>query len=260
VRIDEIKRKIKGDLGKDILFYETTDSTNTIALKFAETNKEGLVILSDSQEKGRGRLGRRWISPPGVNIYMSIVLKPVVKPADATLITLMTAVACAVALRKITRLDIRIKWPNDLVVSDKKLGGILTELKVCQERIAFAVVGIGINVNVDTKVFPEEIREIATSVKNETGQIYSREDIIAEVLCQMHRWYSALKRMDRETILSGWRSLNSTLGREVVVTAGRETCKGFAENIDEEGMLLLRLPSGEVKKISSGDLRIPEKC
>jgi len=258
VQIDEIKRKVKGDLGKEILFYKTTDSTNSIAFKLAEEYREGLVILSDSQEKGRGRLGRPWISPPGVNIYMSIVLKPVAKPGDVTLITLMTAVACAIALRKITRLDIRIKWPNDLMVSDKKLGGILTELKVYQEKIVVAVVGIGINVNVDTKVFPEEVRQIATSVRNETGQGYSREDIVAEVLCQMHRWYSAFKRMDRETILSGWRSLTSTLGREVVVTAGQETCKGFAEAIDEEGRLLLRLPSGEVKKISSGDIGIPE--
>jgi BirA family transcriptional regulator, biotin operon repressor / biotin---[acetyl-CoA-carboxylase] ligase len=257
VQIDEIKRKIKGDLGKDILFYETTDSTNTIALNIAETNKEGLVILADSQEKGRGRLGRLWISPPGVNIYMSVVLKPDVKPGDATLITLMTAVACAIALRKITGLDIRIKWPNDLVVADKKLGGILTELKIYREKIAFAVVGIGINVNIDTKVFPDEVREIATSMKNETGRIYSRENIIAEILCQMHVWYSALKRMDRETILSGWRLLTSTLGREVVVTAGKETYQGFAEAIDEEGRLLLRLPTGEVKKISSGDLGTP---
>jgi BirA family transcriptional regulator, biotin operon repressor / biotin---[acetyl-CoA-carboxylase] ligase len=257
VQIDEIKRKIKGDLGKDILFYETTDSTNTIALNIAETNKEGLVILADSQEKGRGRLGRLWISPPGVNIYMSVVLKPDVKPGDATLITLMTAVACAIALRKITGLDIRIKWPNDLVVADKKLGGILTELKIYREKIAFAVVGIGINVNIDTKVFPDEVREIATSMKNETGRRYSRENIIAEILCQLHVWYSAFKRMDKETILSAWRLLTSTLGREVVVTAGKETYQGFAEAIDEEGRLLLRLPTGEVKKISSGDLGTP---
>ena len=256
MQIDEIKRKIKGDLGKEILFYDTTDSTNTIASNLAEKHAEGLVILSDSQEKGRGRLGRLWISPPGVNIYMSILLKPEMKPGDATLITLMTAVACTLALRKITDLDIRIKWPNDLMVSDRKLGGILTELKIYQKKIAFAVVGIGINVNIDTRVFPENIRKIATSLKNETGEIYSRGNIVAEILNQMHRWYSTLKRMDRGRILSGWRRLTSTLGKEVMVVVGRETYKGFAESIDAEGMLILRLPSGEAKKISSGDLRI----
>ena len=256
MQIDDIKRNIKGDLGRKILFYETTDSTNTVALNLAETNTEGLVILSDSQVKGRGRLGRLWISPGGVNIHMSVLLKPEIQPADATLITLMAAVACAIALRKITGIDIRIKWPNDLTVSDKKLGGILTELKIHQREIAFAIVGIGINVNVDTSVFPEDVRKMATSLKNETGKIYSREKIVAEVLNQMHKWYTALKRMERETILSEWRRLTSTLGREVMVVVGKETFKGFAESIDDEGMLLLRLTSGEVKRINSGDLRI----
>lgn len=257
MRIDDIKRNVKGDLGRKILFYETTDSTNTAALNLAERNTEGLVVLSDSQGKGRGRLGRIWISPGGVNVHMSILLKPEIQPADATLITLMAAVACANALRKITGIDIMIKWPNDLItVSDKKLGGILTELKIQQGEIAFAVVGIGLNVNVDTSVFPEDVRSIATSLRNETGKIYSREKIVAEVLNQMHKWYTALKRMDRESILSEWRRLTSTLGREVVAVVGKETFKGFAESIDDEGMLLLRLASGEIKRICSGDLRI----
>lgn len=256
MRIDEIKTKIKGDLGKEILFYETIGSTNTVASSLAEKNREGVVVLSDSQDKGRGRLGRLWVSPPGVNIYMSIILTPEIKPAEATLITLMTAVACSIALRKVTGLDIKIKWPNDLMVSDKKLGGVLTELKIYQKKIAFAIVGMGINVNIDINEFPEDVRKIATSVKNETGKLYSRENIVSEILNEMSRWYSVLKKMDRETILSGWRRLTSTLGREVMVVVGQETYKGFAEAIDNEGMLLLRLHSGEMKRISSGDLTI----
>ncbi len=178
MRIDEIKTKIKGDLGKEILFYETIGSTNTVASNLAEKNTEGVVVLSDSQDKGRGRLGRLWVSPPGVNIYMSIILTPEIKPAEATLITLMTAVACSIAIRKITGLDIKIKWPNDLTVSDKKLGGVLTELKIYQKKIAYAIVGMGINVNIDIKDFPEDVRKIATSVKNETGKTYSRNDLL----------------------------------------------------------------------------------
>jgi BirA family biotin operon repressor/biotin-[acetyl-CoA-carboxylase] ligase len=136
------------------------------------------------------------------------------------------------------------------------LGGILTELKIYQGKITFAVVGIGINVNIDTSAFPEDVRKTATSLNNETGKIYSREKIVAEVLNQMHKWYTTFKTMDRETILSEWRRLTSTLGREVMVVVGKETFKGFAESIDDEGMLLLRLTSGEVKRINSGDLRI----
>jgi BirA family biotin operon repressor/biotin-[acetyl-CoA-carboxylase] ligase len=134
VRIDEIKTKIKGDLGKEILFYETIGSTNTVASSLAEKNREGVVVLSDSQDKGRGRLGRLWVSPPGVNIYMSIILTPELEPAEATLITLMTAVACSIALRNVTGLDIKIKWPNDLTVSDKKLGASLQNSKFTRRR------------------------------------------------------------------------------------------------------------------------------
>ncbi len=256
MQIDEIKKNLRSGSGREILFYETVGSTNSVALNLSERTEEGAVILSDCQEKGRGRLGRLWISPPGVNIYMSIILKPEIKPADATLITLMAGVACSIALRRVSGLDIRVKWPNDLMVADKKLGGILTELKTDGKKIAFAIVGIGINVNMDMNEFPGDIREIATSFKNETGKTYSRENIISEILSEIDRWYLRLKKMDRETILSSWKQLTSTLGREVMVMAGRETWKGFAESVDDEGMLILRLPSGETKKISSGDLKI----
>jgi BirA family biotin operon repressor/biotin-[acetyl-CoA-carboxylase] ligase len=256
VRVEEIKRSITGELGREIVFYEKLDSTNSAALDFAEKEGEGLVVLANSQEKGRGRRGRVWISPAGVNIYMSIVLKPETNPADTTLITLMAAVACATALRNVTGIDVRIKWPNDLMVSDKKLGGILTELKVSRKKIAFVIVGIGINLNIDIETLPAEIRDLATSIRNETGKKYSRESVVAALLNEMSRWYSAFKKADRETILSTWRSLNSTLGRQVVVAAGQGTYEGLAESVDDEGMLLLRLRSGEVKRINSGDLRM----
>lgn len=256
MRIDEITSRITGDLGREILFYDTVGSTNTVASDLAAKSREGTVVLADSQEKGRGRLGRLWVSPPGVNIYMSIILKPETEPRHAPLITLTVAVACATALIRTTGLNVTIKWPNDLIVSDRKLGGILTEVKTEQRKIVAAVVGIGINVNMDVGGFPEDIRAIATSIKNETGTTHSREVIAAEILNEMNRWYTVLKENDRETILSQWEQLNSTLGREVMVTAGQETYTGFAEAIDHEGMLLLRLPSGEMKRISSGDLTI----
>jgi BirA family biotin operon repressor/biotin-[acetyl-CoA-carboxylase] ligase len=256
VRIDEIKKNLRSGPGREILFYETVGSTNSVALTLSERAEEGTVILSDCQEKGRGRLGRLWISPPGVNIYMSIILKPEMKPADATLLTLTAGVACSIALRRVSGLDIRIKWPNDLMVADKKLGGILAELKTDGKKIAFAIVGIGINVNMDMNEFPGDIREIATSFKNETGKIYSRENVISEILSEIDRWYLKLKKMDRESILSSWKQLTSTLGREVTVITGPKTWKGFAESVDDEGMLILRLPSGETEKISSGDLTI----
>lgn len=213
-------------------------------------------MLADSQEKGKGRLGRFWISPSGVNIYMSIITRPEADPEDATLLTLMAAVGCTIALRRVTDLNISIKWPNDLMASDKKLGGILTEMKTCPGRVIFAIIGIGINVNVDIDVFPYDVKKIATSVKNETSKVYSRTEIIAEILNELDKWYKILKGMGKKILLTEWQRLTSTLGREVKVSVGKETFAGLAESLDDKGMLILRLMSGELKRISSGDLTI----
>lgn len=256
MKIEDIKAKITGDIGREIFFYEKVGSTNTIAFDLAEKAKEGTVVIADSQEKGRGRLGRTWISPPGVNIHMSIILRPEIEPKDMTLITIMASVACATALRRATGLDISIKWPNDLMASDKKLGGILTELKTDQKRILFTIIGIGININIELDQFPDDVRKIASSIKNETGKPYSRENIVTEILNEMNKWYIILNTMEKETLLSAWQNLTSTLGRDVMVIVGQETYTGLAEAIDDEGMLILRLPSGELKRVSSGDLTV----
>lgn len=256
MEIDDIKAEIKGSIGREIFFYETVGSTNTIASDLAEKTIEGAVVIADSQQKGRGRLGRKWESPPGVNIYMSIILRPKIESKEATLITIMAAVACATALRRVTGLHVTIKWPNDLMVSDKKIGGILSELKTDHGRIISAIVGIGMNVNVGIDAYPADVQEIATSVKNETGMSYSREVVISEILNEIDYWYKILNGMGKGILLLEWQKLTSTLGREVKVTVGKETFTGLAESIDSEGMLILRLPSGMLKKINSGDLTI----
>ena len=256
MKIAEIKSRLRGDVGREIFFYETIGSTNTVASEIAAKTVEGAVVLADTQSKGKGRLGRVWVSPPEVNIYMSIILRPDIRPRDATLITIMSSVACANALRKVTGLNVTIKWPNDLIIQKKKLCGILTELKTERNKIIFAVAGIGINVNADINEFPEDVRYIATSLKNETGIVYSRTEIVAEILNEIDRWYKTLKVMDRDALLSEWKRLSSTLGREVNVVTGRGTITGLALDIDGEGMLMIKLASGEVKRISSGDLTI----
>ena len=256
MEIDDIKAEIKGGIGREIFFYETVGSTNTVASDLAEKTIEGAVVIADSQQKGRGRLGRKWESPPGVNIYMSIILRPKIESKEATLITIMAAVACATALRRVTGLHVTIKWPNDLMVSDKKIGGILSELKTDHGRIISAIVGIGMNVNVGIDAYPADVQEIATSVKNETGMSYSREVVISEILNEIDYWYKILNGMGKGILLLEWQKLTSTLGREVKVTVGKETFTGLAESIDSEGMLILRLPSGMLKKINSGDLTI----
>ena len=256
MNVADIKAQVKGIIGKEIFFYETVGSTNTVAAELFEKTSEGAVVLADGQEKGRGRLGRTWISPAGVNIHMSVILRPKIELRDATLITIMAAVACATGLRKATGLDVSIKWPNDLTVSGRKLGGILTDLKTEKGTIVAAIVGIGINVNSDTDAFPGEVNKIATSVKKETGNLYSREEIAIAVLDEMNKWYTILQGGDNNMLLSEWKRLTSTLGKKVAVIVGEETLNGVAEAIDDEGRLLLKLPSGEIKRISSGDLTV----
>jgi len=256
LKISEIKTRLRGDIGREIFFHETIGSTNTVASEIAAKTVEGAVVLADTQSKGKGRLGRCWVSPPGVNIYMSIILRPDISPRDATLITIMSSVACAKALRKVAGLNVTIKWPNDLIIQNKKLCGILTELKTERNKIIFAVAGIGINVNADINEFPEDVKYIATSLKNETGIVYSRTEIAAEILNQIDRWYKTMKVMGRDALLSEWKRLSSTLGREVMVVTGQGTLTGFALDLDSEGMLMIKLTSGEVKRISSGDVTI----
>lgn len=254
---EDIKTGIKGSIGREIFLYETVDSTNTIASKLAQEGvAEGAVVIADSQVRGRGRFGRSWVSPPGVNLYMSIVLRPEMEPKDATLITIMAGVACTIALRRVTGLHSTIKWPNDLMVSEKKLGGILTEIRIGQKRIEHAVTGIGINVNMDLDVLPDVVKEVATSIKMETGKLFSRTKIIQEILNEISNWYNVLKEKRHSELLSCWRQLTSTLGRKVEIILGNETLQGLAESITDEGMLIVRLPSGLSRIIQYGELTL----
>ena len=243
--VEDIKAGIKGTIGKEIFFYETVDSTNTVAAILAEKGvEEGTVVVADSQIRGKGRLGRHWASPPGVNIYMSVVLRPEIETRNATLITIMASVACAKALRRVTGLDVTIKWPNDLMVSEKKLGGILTETRLARKRIKYAITGIGINVNLDLDTLPDVIREFATSVTRETGRCFSRTEVIKGILTEVNKWYNILKEKKYSELIFQWKDLTSTLGRTVEIILGKETLRGFAESVNDEGMLIVRLPSG----------------
>jgi BirA family transcriptional regulator, biotin operon repressor / biotin---[acetyl-CoA-carboxylase] ligase len=255
---EEIIAGVRGSLWREVLCYKTVDSTNEagVALCLGKESRSGTVIVADMQKKGRGRLGRRWISPPGLNIYMSIVIVPAIGPKDATLLTILSAVACTNALRERCGADVSIKWPNDLMIKGGKIGGILTETRSDPDRIAWAVIGIGINVNMDSGSFTDEISKTATSIKAETGRPHARSGLIIAVLKEFERLYGLLLGGGRTTLVEEWKQLSCTLGRHVRVTASPRPISGFAEDIDDEGMLLVRLPSGELKRIGAGDLTV----
>ncbi len=250
----EIRPFIRGVIGRDIRFFHSVASTNVTALDMAGNVQEGTVVIAERQEHGRGRHGRSWESPPGVNIYMSIILKPAFAPKDAMVMTLMAAVASAAALRKHPGIDVTIKWPNDLLVHNKKVGGILTEMKTEGGRVTCAIIGIGINVNSDFLDFPEEIQTAATSVKNELGISVRRTEVVAGILNELDRWYRVLCTKGGERIVTEWKRFSTTLGKKVMVTVGENTYRGVAESVDETGMLVLRLFTGERRIIHAGDL------
>ncbi|MCL4456400.1 MAG: biotin--[acetyl-CoA-carboxylase] ligase [Nitrospirae bacterium] len=267
--IEEIKSALSGHtsvVGKKIIFLETVNSTNTHAMELAGKGcEEGSVVIADAQTGGKGRLGRKWLSPAGKNIYMSIVLKPQLSPRDATILTLMSAVSCATAVKKCSSIPVTIKWPNDLMVSGKKLGGILTEIKADMDRISHAVIGIGINVNIDPTDMPAEIGSFATSLKIEqksgsaevwNGYDFPRTLVAIEIIKELDRWYSILLNTGKKPITDAWMLLSSTIGRTVKVTVGNAVFTGIAEGIDDEGMLMLKLPDNSIKKINSGDIAI----
>lgn len=246
---------LRSDFWKKIICYESVDSTNESALALSLNSPESrIVIISDSQAKGRGRLGRAWVSPPGRNIYMSAVLIPEIKPKNATFLTIAPALASASALRSKTGLTVKIKWPNDLMVRGRKIGGLLTELRSGNGKIKFAIMGMGINVNSGGEDFKGELGQIATSVKEETGRSYARSAIIAEILNELEQWYWKLINQGRLPLLEEWRNLSSTIGKEVRINLTREVLSGLAEDIDSEGMLVLKSASGEKRRISAGDL------
>jgi len=253
---DYIKSAMKGSLWKDIFVYDRVSSTNELAMSLAikDALQANSVIIADSQEKGKGRLGRKWVSPPGKNIYMSIAFNPKLATRDATMLTLLAAVACAHAIKKISGLPVRIKWPNDLVLSGKKLGGILTEIRADIDKVTLAVIGIGINTNMGRGDFTAEISSIATSVQEESGKNCPRNDLIIELLKQFEHFYRVLIKNGKYPLLDEWRAFSSTIGKYIKVAIGDETVVGFAEDIDDNGMLILKLESGLRRQISAGDV------
>lgn len=258
IYIDDFKKDLAKNskiIGKEILYFESINSTNSLALNLIETGHEdGTVIIANEQLAGRGRFERRWVSPAKKNLYMSVILMPKIPLKNLSFLSLMTAVSCASAIRRLTPLDVSIKWPNDLIVEEKKLGGILIETKTYKEKI-YAILGIGINVNFKRLEMPEEIRDFATSIMEETKTVYSRAQIALELLKDLDRWYDILLNKGFEKIKKEWLDLTSTIGRFIRVMSGSDIYTGKAIGIDEEGMLLLNT-GNSIKKISSGDVTI----
>lgn len=260
-KIDEIviKQRLSTEiLGSKIVSVNSTESTNTLAKELAsEGCEEGTVIIADEQIGGKGRMGRSWVSPPKKGIWMSIILKPRIAPAKAPLITSMAAIAVARAIEIVTGLKPAIKWPNDILIDDKKVCGILTEMQGDMDAIHYVVVGIGINVNLDMEDFPQEIEDRATSLKIESGEFISRAKIIREVLKELEEVYAQyVKTGDSESIISEIEANSATIGKRIRVTGVNINIEGVAVDIADDGALMVMLDDGQMRKIMSGDVSV----
>ncbi|WIF95647.1 biotin--[acetyl-CoA-carboxylase] ligase [Caminicella sporogenes] len=240
----------------DIYYFDTIDSTNSFAKKLAlEGAKEGTIILSNEQTGGRGRLGRVWISPPCSSISMSLILKPLIRPWDAAKITEITAAAVAIAIEKVTNLDVNIKWPNDIIIQNKKVCGILTEMSAELDNINYVIVGIGINVNIDE--FPDEIKEVATSLKKVAGKEISRKEIVINIVREFEKlYYSFIETGSLKETVEICKRKSATLGKTVKIINKSETIIAEAVDINDEGELLVRKENGEIISVISGEVSV----
>ena len=247
-------------IGKRIHHFETLDSTNSKAYELALNGaEEGEVVIAESQEKGKGRLGRQWFSPPFLNIYVSLILRPKIPPHQASLVTLMAAVATADAIRNFSGLLPLIKWPNDILLRGRKVAGLLNEIHSEVDRIHFVILGIGVNLNMDEKMFSKEIRNIATSLKIETGQTVSRKDFLQSLFLELERWYAMFSGRSNGVILRAWRDRAHIKGKQVKVTSFGETLVGRTIDVDSDGALILQTEDGIRKRVVAGDVEYKTK-
>lgn len=243
-------------VGQSIYFYEETDTTNNRARELAlEGAPEGTLVVAEKQTAGRGRRGKVWESPLGTGIWMSLVLRPQIAPAEASVLTLLCGLATAEAIEAETGLSAGIKWPNDILINRKKAVGILTEMDCEMSEVHFVIPGIGINVN--TASFPPEIAEIATSLYLECGKTVSRRRLVHKVLERLEEHYETFLRTGSfAAMLEDYRKHCITLGKEVHVL-GREPFFAEALDITPEGELLVRrADNGKEEVVFSGEVSI----
>ncbi len=249
-------------IGREIIFRDVVDSTNTLAKQVAADGApEGIVIVAEQQNGGKGRLDRHFFSPAGKGIWFSVILRPPFLPQEAPKCTLLAAVAVAMGMERFG-LKAGIKWPNDILYENKKLVGILTEMSAEMDGINYVVIGTGINVNIMAEDFPEELRATATSLSiMNGGKPLPRVKFFQAVLEAMDELYDAVKREGFAPVMAAWRRYSITLGQEVRVIGVRDgdVFTGRAADIDEDGALLVDTPSGR-RRVLAGDVSIrPQK-
>ncbi len=242
--------------GRRIYHYERIGSTNDVARDLARAGApEGTVVIAEEQTSGRGRRGRTWLAPPRSCLLVSLIFRPPLPAGEAFRLTMLTAVAAAGAVEKVSGIAPEIKWPNDLLVDGKKLAGILSEAATIEDRLEYAVVGLGLNVNFDPARHPE-IAATATSLSTLSGGEVSRVQLLQALLAEIEARYETLVPGMVDVLWQEWQHRLGTLGRQVVVTEGGRSEYGLAEAVAPDGSLLLRRADGSLLTVAVGDVSL----
>ena len=238
-------------IGRNLLYYPSVTSTMDIARKIAnEGAEEGTVVVADEQTQGRARMGRPWINPTGV-IAVSIILRP--EMSQLLSLTMVASLATSHCVEQVTGLKTAIKWPNDVLINGKKISGILTESALRGQSVDWAVIGIGINANMNPENYPE-IAEIATSLSVELGEKVSHLDVLLHLLHELEKSYLALR--NGESVYEEWQRRLETLGKTVQVKTGDDVVEGYAESVDSDGSLMLRRLDGSLIRLATGEVTL----
>ena len=254
---DIISEKLGRSLfSTNIIFHETVKSTNSLAKDLgAQGAPEGTLVLAENQMAGRGRMGRKWISPGYLNLLFSILLRPAIPTDQVFVLTMILALATIDGVEDISGVSPMIKWPNDLYVDGKKLGGILTEFSVRGRRVEYVILGLGLNVNWN----PEGEKEFlypATSIFAETGRKISRIDLLTGILRLFEKYYSSVLAGKIEDFYKRWNELSMILGKEMEIEYDRKKIKGRAVRINRNGALIIKDKKGDEQRILSGDVSL----
>jgi len=252
---DLLRKRVKGNLfGKRVLHFFKTDSTNRVAMELGYAGEpEGTVVMAEAQTAGRGRAGRVWHSERGMGLYFTVLLRPRLSPAQAPLLTMLAGISAQMAIQAQTGLVPELKWPNDLLLNGKKLGGILTEMHAEPNTVRFVIVGIGINVNQEK--FPAELSASATSIRKESGRLTYRLELLARLLEQFESDYNQFLREGPSYVVERFQTVSSfAQGRRVRVDTGLETYSGTTAGLSPEGLLLVARENGPVVTVIAGDV------
>ena len=247
-------------IGQSVVSFTETDSTNVQARRIAEEGGvEGTVVVADQQIAGRGRLGRSWESPSGVNLYCSILLRPRIPVQQAPQLTFLSAVTVVETLKEVCQLSAEVKWPNDILVNGAKISGLLNEMNAETEQIHFVILGVGINLNMTASQFPDSLNYPATSALLETGKSVDRLIFLRAFLQRLDLYYSEFLQEGFSPIRDRWENLCKLINVQVEVDQGSHSCCGTVVGLDIDGALRLQLNNGKVERILAGDIRPTKK-